>query len=71
MTLSQILNQSKLTKIGTQPAIVMPLRIWRQLEERLEDLEMMQSPTFRKKIARARAEKNHLSSNHVKKLLHL
>lgn len=56
-------------KIGKTPVVILPLNIWKEMENKLEDLEMLESQTLRKKIAKARSEKKIYSSSQVKKLL--
>ena len=53
------------------PVVVLPLRIWRELESRLEDAEMVDSTTLKKKIAKARAEKKLYSFPQIKKALRI
>jgi len=54
--------------IGKEPVVVVPLKQWEILEEKLEDFEMYISRSFKKKIAKARGEKKY-SSEEAKKLL--
>ena len=56
-------------KIGKEPVVIVPLKQWEALEDRLEDFEMSSSPSFRKKIAKARAEKKRYTSDGAKKML--
>jgi hypothetical protein len=58
MTIQTLLEKSKIQKIGKTPVVVLPLKIWREIENRLEDAEMSASVFLRKKIAKARSEKN-------------
>lgn len=69
MTTQELLEKAKIQKIGKTPVVVIPLGAWRDIENRLEDSEIQSSKLFRKKIARARAEKKLYSSTQVKKLL--
>lgn len=71
MTVYQLLEKSHNTKISSEPMVIFPLKVWKVVEERLEDLEMMESKTLRKKIAKARAEKKRYSLEQVKKTLKL
>lgn len=71
MTNSQLLEQHRVQKIGKKPVVVLPLEIWKEIEARLEDSEMSQSLSFKKKIAKARSEKKVYSSSEVKRLLRL
>jgi hypothetical protein len=67
MTIQILLEKSKIQKIGKTPVVVLPLKIWREIENRLEDMEMSASVFLRKKIARARSEKKLYSPSQVKK----
>ena len=59
------------TKIAKQPVVVLPLKQWAEIEKDLEDVEMMRSALFVKKIEVARKEKVVYSSEQVKKKLGL
>lgn len=69
MTTSTILKLAKDQKIGGAPVVVLPLNIWEELKDELEDLEIMKSRFLRKKIAKSRSEKGFYSSSQVKKIL--
>lgn len=69
MSVSKILENQKVQKIGSRPVVVLPLETWREIEGCLEDLEMSQSETFRKNVAKARKEKKAYSSLEVKRVL--
>jgi F0F1-type ATP synthase delta subunit len=49
--------------------VIVPLKQWEALEDRLEDFEMSSFPSFRKKVAKARAEKKRYTSDEAKKML--
>ncbi len=66
MTIAKLLEYSRIQKIGKKPVVVLPLKIWRAIETRLEDLEMAASQSFRKKIAQARLEKKFYSAAQIK-----
>ncbi len=70
MTVSKLLEQDVI-KIGKNPVVVLPLKIWQEIENKLEELEMAESKTLRKKIAKARAEQKLYSSTETKKLLRI
>ena len=60
MTSQQLLGKIRNTevqKIGKTPVVIVPIKIWEEIGDRLEDLEMEQSASFKKKITRARSEK--------------
>lgn len=63
------LRKIRTQKIGKTPVVILPLKVWAEIENRLEDLEMTQSRFLRKKIAKARAEKKTYSFGQVKKML--
>ncbi|MBI4993184.1 MAG: hypothetical protein HZC26_03565 [Candidatus Magasanikbacteria bacterium] len=68
--INTILNKViKTQKIGKMPVVVLPLPVWEEIQNRLEDMEMTQSDSFRKKIAKARSEKKFYSLAQVKKML--
>lgn len=72
MTTQQLVEKLKkpdVLKIGQTPVVLVPLMLWKEFENRLEDLEMAQSPSFRKNIAKSRREKKLYSSQAVKKML--
>ncbi len=58
-------------KIGKNPVVVLPLKVWREIEDRLEDLEMANSKAFQKRIMKARKEKKLYSFAEAKKKLGL
>lgn len=69
MSVSLLLDEIKTQKIGKAPVVVLPLNVWKDIEERLEDLEMAQSVFLKEKIIKARSEKKVYSSAQVKKSL--
>lgn len=69
MNISTISKITQVRKIGRIPIVVLPLDVWKEMEGKLEDLEMLQSQVLKKKIAKARSEKKIYSSSQVKKLL--
>ncbi|MEK7192367.1 MAG: hypothetical protein AAB646_02545 [Patescibacteria group bacterium] len=71
MTTAKLLEQSKVQKIGKKPVVVLPLSIWKEIEDRLEDVQANESKSFKKKIAKARMEKKFYSSSQVKELLRI
>lgn len=71
MTTAKLLEQGKRQKIGKKPMVVLPLKIWEEIEDRLEDLEAKESKQFVKKILKARSEKKLYSSAQVKRHLGL
>lgn len=69
MTIVQLLNNKTEQKIGKQPVVVLPLKMWREIEEKLEDMAMERSKILKRKISRARAQKEFYSVAEVKNLL--
>lgn len=57
MTITKLLEKTHIQKVGKESVVVLPLKTWKDIEEKLEDLEMAQSKTFRRKIIKARKEK--------------
>lgn len=66
-----LLEKIKPQKIGKTPVIILPLKTWQKIEDRFEELEMINSESLRKKITKARSEKKLYSSSQAKKLLAL
>ena len=71
MTTTKLLSHNRIEKIGRKPVVVVPLEVWRKLEDRLEDVLAAESKSLRTKIARARREKQLYSPTRVRKLLGL
>lgn len=72
MTARQLLEKikkSEVAKIGKKPVVVLPLKVLREIEDYLEDLEMSGSKRLAAKIKKARSEKKLYSAAEVKKLL--
>lgn len=67
----QVLEKIKTQKIGKAPVVIVPLKLWENLSQKLEDFEIFYSPSLRKKIATSRKEKRLYSDAQVKKILHL
>lgn len=71
MTTKTLLEKIKPQKIGKTPVVVLPLKVWRLIEEQIEELEMINANILKGKIDRARKEKSLYSSREVKKMLAL
>ena len=56
MTISTILEKTKIQKIGKAPVVVLPLDIWRQLENILEEYQMSHSLAYIKSIEESRKQ---------------
>ena len=63
------ISEIKTQKIGKRPVVVLPLDVWENIAEHIEELEMSNSESFRKKIKTARKEKKLYSSSEAKRLL--
>lgn len=59
----------KFIKIGERPVVIIPIEVWENIKEKLEDLEILKSKFLRDKIRKARAEKKLYSSTEVKRIL--
>jgi PHD/YefM family antitoxin component YafN of YafNO toxin-antitoxin module len=57
------------TDIAKKSVVVIPLEQWKEIETELEDLEMLKSETYRKKISISRKEKKMYSAGQIKKIL--
>ena len=71
MSTAKLLEQGKQQKIGKKPVVVLPLKIWKEIEDRLEDSQAKESKNFLKRIAKARLETKLYSSTQAKKSLGL
>jgi hypothetical protein len=74
MTAQQIFShttKAEIKKIGKKTMVVLPIKIWRDIEDYIEDIEMERSKTLAKKIQHARAEKKTYSLEEVRKNLGL
>lgn len=69
MITTELLNKIKTHKIGNTPMVVLPLKIWEEIEDKLENLEILKSKKLKKKISNARSEKKSYSSAEIKKIL--
>ena len=74
MTVQQIYahtQKAEIKKIGQKSMAVLPLKIWQEIEDYIEDMEAAQSKTLAKKIKQARSEKKAYSLEAMKKKLNL
>jgi len=72
MTSQQLLEKIKKTdvqKIGKAPVVVLPLKVWEEIEDCLEDLQIANSRLLGRKIIGARREKKLYSAAEVRKAL--
>jgi hypothetical protein len=72
MTASQLVKKIKKVevskKIGKKSVVVLPIAVWREIEDFLEDLEMSQSRKFAATIKKARSQKNFISREEIKEI---
>ena len=74
MTAQQIFThttKAEVKKIGKRSMVVLPVEIWREIEEYIEDIEMAKSKTLAKRIKKARSEGKTYSLKEIKKKLNL
>ena len=64
--MATITISKKLIKIGREPMVILSLKKWKEIEAKLEDLEMYNSSNLAKEIAKRRKEK---TSVPLKKIL--
>ncbi len=64
-----LLKNLKIDKDNKMPFVVVPLKLWKKIEDQLEELKMLQSKSLRKKIQKARKEKRLYSPAEVRKIL--
>ena len=64
--LSRIKNPS-VERIGKSPVVVLPLKVWREIEDCLGEVEIEQSRRLQRKISAARRAKKSYSAAQVKK----
>lgn len=55
--------------MGKSSVVVLPLKVWQEIEDYLEDLEIGQSKKLVAKIKKARSQKKLYSAAEIKKLL--
>jgi hypothetical protein len=55
MTNLELLSKTKVQKIGKVPVVVLPLEIWQEIEERLEEADVLKLPGFWEAIKKERA----------------
>lgn len=51
-----ILKKTATIRIGKEPVVLVPLKLWRQAEDYLEDQEALASKRFVRRIASSRRE---------------
>ena len=51
-----VIDKSKTVRVGKQPMVLVPLKLWRKMEDYLEDQEALASKSFLRRIRKARSE---------------
>ena len=72
MTTHQLIQKIKKTrvqKIGKAPVVILPLKVWQEIESSLEDLEAEGGRFLAHKVVKARRERRLYSATQVKKVL--
>ncbi|MEK7506394.1 MAG: hypothetical protein AAB572_02205 [Patescibacteria group bacterium] len=59
MTNLELLSKTKAQKIGKTPVVILPLKIWEEIGERLEEAEVSLSKKFWKAIDKERNDYKH------------
>ena len=49
----EIVGKTKTIKVGEKPVVIIPLEMWHEFEDYLEDREALASKSFLRRIARA------------------
>lgn len=71
MTVSKILESCRTQKIGGKSVVILPLKIWEKIEDKLEDSETLGLENIKRKVAKARKESRLYSAAEVKKALRI
>ena len=67
--LAQKIKKVEIQKIGKTPVVVLPLKVWQDIESSLEVLEAEGGHFLAYRVAKARRERKFYSANQVKKAL--
>ena len=51
-----VLAKSQTLRVGREPLVLVPLSLWRKVEDLIEDQEALASPRFRRRVRKARAD---------------
>ena len=51
-----IVEKSATIRVGKEPVVIVPLRLWKQFEDYLEDQEALASKKFLRKIRKGRRD---------------
>ena len=51
-----VVGKSQVIKVGKEPVVLVPLKLWRKFEDYLEDQEALASKRFLRKIRAARKQ---------------
>jgi len=69
--MNTITISKKIIEINKEPAVILPLKKWKEIEADLEDLEMYRSENFRKEIKKRRKEKIVMPLGKILKKYHI
>jgi len=56
MTKIAIIEKAATIRVDKEPVVIVPLRLWKQFEDYLEDQEALASKKFLRKIAKGRKD---------------
>lgn len=51
-----LLDESKTIRVGKEPMVLIPLKMWQKMEDFLEDQEALASKNFLRRIRKARTD---------------
>ena len=51
-----LVDRSKTIRVGKEPMVLLPLKLWQQIEDYLEDQEALASKNFLRRIRQARKD---------------
>ncbi|MBI4478400.1 MAG: hypothetical protein HY651_00070 [Acidobacteria bacterium] len=51
-----LLDESKTIRIGKEPMVLVPLKVWQKMEDFLEDREALSSKNYLRRVRKARTD---------------
>ncbi|MSO20728.1 MAG: hypothetical protein EXQ56_09760 [Acidobacteria bacterium] len=54
MSKKAVLEKETILRIGKEPVVIVPLKLWQEMQDRLEDREALASPKFLRRISQGR-----------------
>jgi PHD/YefM family antitoxin component YafN of YafNO toxin-antitoxin module len=51
-----LVDESKTIRVGKEPMVLIPLKLWRMVEDHLEDQEALASKNYLRRIRKARKD---------------